>query len=74
MGSGVECKGSSLYGCMVEILEQLKAITRGKALSLLVFSNVAFHTTQIGSKEALNVCSLRALKKWRRDLHPANQI
>ena len=61
MGSGVECKGFSLYGCMGEISEQFKAITRGKALSLL--SNVAFHTTQIGSKEALNVFSLRAVKK-----------
>ena len=45
MGSGVECKSFTLYGCMGEILEQFKAIKRGKALSLLVFSNVAFHTT-----------------------------
>lgn len=60
MGSGVECKGFSLYGCMGEILEQLKAITRAKALSLFVFSNVA---TQIGSKEALKVFTLRAVKK-----------
>ena len=63
MGSGVECKGFSFYGCMGEILEQLKAITREKALSLFVFSNVAFHTTQIGSKEAFKVFTLRAVKK-----------
>lgn len=63
MGSGVECKGFSLYGCMGEILEQLKAITRGKALSLFVFSNVAIHTTQIRSKEAFKVFTLRAVKK-----------
>lgn len=64
MGSGVECKGFSLYECMGEILEQLnKTITRGKALSLFVFSNVAIHTTQIRSKEAFKVFTLRAVKK-----------